>query len=384
MVSWRAVDDLRSSTARPPRTAGDHAMTDQRLILIVDDDYDFLEINRHILEKAGFRVVTASSPSQAMDRIDAETPRPGHHRPHDERGRLRASRSRAGCATTRAPPTCPIIMSTSVTTALGLDFKPRSADDLANMRVDAYFDKPLEAAALVAKVRELLRETADADRRTTASSPPSRNAAGAATPACANARPRPSASSTARRASSPRAASAAPTASGSAPRTPSRPTATSSAPSTCSPRATRWSAIVAPSFPAEFTDIDEGVARRHDAQARLRRRPRGRLRRRPGGPRVRQAARRQTTTALHRHALPGGRVVRAQVPPRPRAVAGADRLADDRHLARPARRRHARRPTSRSCSSAPASPRRARRPAPSSQDEIDAVLTFTELRQMFD
>ncbi len=50
----------------------------------------------------------------------------------------------------------PIIMSTSVTTALGLDFTPRSAADLASMKVDAYFDKPLDPAALVAKVRELL------------------------------------------------------------------------------------------------------------------------------------------------------------------------------------------------------------------------------------
>lgn len=50
----------------------------------------------------------------------------------------------------------PIIMSTSVTTALGLDFTPHSADDLASMKVDAYFDKPLDPVALVAKVRELL------------------------------------------------------------------------------------------------------------------------------------------------------------------------------------------------------------------------------------
>jgi CheY-like chemotaxis protein len=53
----------------------------------------------------------------------------------------------------------PIILSTSVTTALGLDFTPRSVDDLVSMRVDAYFDKPLAPVALVAKVRELLGES---------------------------------------------------------------------------------------------------------------------------------------------------------------------------------------------------------------------------------
>ena len=133
-------------------------MADERLILIVDDDYDFLEINRHILEKAGFRVVTASSPAQAMERIAAETP-------DLVITDLMMSEVDSGFSLSRGlrddPRTArvPIIMSTSVTTALGLDFTPRSAADLASMKVDAYFDKPLDPAALVAKVRELLAPT---------------------------------------------------------------------------------------------------------------------------------------------------------------------------------------------------------------------------------
>jgi len=133
-------------------------MAEQRLILIVDDDYDFLEINRHILEKAGFRVATASSPAQAMERIAAETP-------DLVITDLMMSEVDSGFSLSRGlrddPRTAqvPIIMSTSVTTALGLDFTPRSAADLASMKVDAYFDKPLDPAALVAKVRELLATT---------------------------------------------------------------------------------------------------------------------------------------------------------------------------------------------------------------------------------
>ena len=50
----------------------------------------------------------------------------------------------------------PIIISTSVTSALGLDFRPRSAEDMQKMRVDAYFDKPIDGRALLAKVAELL------------------------------------------------------------------------------------------------------------------------------------------------------------------------------------------------------------------------------------
>jgi CheY-like chemotaxis protein len=130
-------------------------MAEQSLILIVDDDYDFLEINRHILERAGFRVATAASPTQAMDRVAAETP-------DLVITDLMMSEVDSGFSLSRRlrddPRTAavPIIMSTSVTTALGLDFTPHSADDLASMKVDAYFDKPLDPVALVAKVRELL------------------------------------------------------------------------------------------------------------------------------------------------------------------------------------------------------------------------------------
>jgi CheY-like chemotaxis protein len=130
---------------------------EQRLILIVDDDYDFLEINRHILEKAGYRVATASSPRQALQRVEAE-------RPDLVITDLMMSDVDSGFALSRTlredERYCdiPIIISTSVTSALGLDFRPRSQDDLGTMNVDAYFDKPLDPVALVAKVRELLGE----------------------------------------------------------------------------------------------------------------------------------------------------------------------------------------------------------------------------------
>ncbi len=50
------------------------ATTKSPLILIVDDDYDFLEINRMILERAGYRVVTAAEPKQALARMEEEKP----------------------------------------------------------------------------------------------------------------------------------------------------------------------------------------------------------------------------------------------------------------------------------------------------------------------
>lgn len=130
----------------------------QRLILIVDDDFDFLEINRIILEGAGYRVVEATNPDEAHARIAGEVP-------DLIITDLMMDSLDAGFAFAAAlkddPRTAsvPVIISTSVTSQLGLDFRPRSADDMQKMRVDAYFDKPIDGRALLAKVAELLSES---------------------------------------------------------------------------------------------------------------------------------------------------------------------------------------------------------------------------------
>jgi CheY-like chemotaxis protein len=128
---------------------------DQALILIVDDDYDFLEINRFILEGAGYRVVTATNPAEAVQRVADAVP-------DLVITDLMMTSIDAGFAFSAQlkddPRTAgvPIIISTSVSSQLGLNFRPESDEDLAKMRVDAYFDKPIAAEALLAKVKELL------------------------------------------------------------------------------------------------------------------------------------------------------------------------------------------------------------------------------------
>ena len=125
------------------------------LILIVDDDFDFLEINRIILEGAGHRVVTATNPAEALTRIDAETPDlviTDLMMTSIDAGFAFAAQLKGDPRTADVP----IIISTSVSSALGLNFRPDSVEDLAKMNVDAYFDKPIDAQALVAKVAELL------------------------------------------------------------------------------------------------------------------------------------------------------------------------------------------------------------------------------------
>ena len=128
---------------------------DQPLILIVDDDYDFLEINRFILEGAGYRVVTAINPAEAQQRIAEQTPdlvitdlvMTSADAGFAFSGQLKGDPRTAGV---------PTIISTSVSSQLGLNFRPETDADLAKMHVDAYFDKPVDAQALLAKVKELL------------------------------------------------------------------------------------------------------------------------------------------------------------------------------------------------------------------------------------
>ena len=128
---------------------------DQPLILIVDDDYDFLEINRFILEGAGYRVVTATNPAEAMQRVAEAVP----DLVITDLMMTSVDAGFAFSAQLKADPRTaglPIIISTSVSSQLGLNFRPDTDADLAKMHVDAYFDKPIDAQALLAKVKELL------------------------------------------------------------------------------------------------------------------------------------------------------------------------------------------------------------------------------------
>ncbi len=132
-------------------------MTDDMsaLILIVDDDYDFLELNRMVLERAGYRVTTAAEPKQALLLMQQE-------RPDLVITDLMMTTLDSGFLFARAIKEderyagIPVIIATSVSSALGLDFRPRTDEDRANMFVDAYFDKPLDRARLLATVAELL------------------------------------------------------------------------------------------------------------------------------------------------------------------------------------------------------------------------------------
>ena len=124
-----------------------------RSILLVDDDGDFLETNRNVLEARGYRVRCAAGPRAALEAVE-------HERPDLVVTDLMMDRLDAGFSIARAVKErwaeVPVILVTAVRPQRGYDFKPKGPADLAAMHADAFFDKPVEPAALLASIGELL------------------------------------------------------------------------------------------------------------------------------------------------------------------------------------------------------------------------------------
>jgi chemosensory pili system protein ChpA (sensor histidine kinase/response regulator) len=125
------------------------------LVMVVDDDLDFLEICRHVLQTGGYRVVCVADPDEALRQMAAEKP--------DlvisdlmmktlDAGFLFVKQVRDDARFRNLP----VIIITGVASQRGYDFEPRTAEDLSAMRVNAFLAKPATPDKLLAKVRELI------------------------------------------------------------------------------------------------------------------------------------------------------------------------------------------------------------------------------------
>jgi CheY-like chemotaxis protein len=127
-------------------------------VLLVDDDVDFLEINRMTLERAGFEVLTADNGKAGLETalstpvdvavldVMMDTPTEGFElaralRQHEQTRRL------------------PLVMLTSVNTeneAIGSFVRFSDRDrDAAWLPVDRFVDKPIKPEDLITLVRTL-------------------------------------------------------------------------------------------------------------------------------------------------------------------------------------------------------------------------------------
>lgn len=126
-------------------------------ILLVDDDPDFLVINRSILEAGGYSVVTASSPEDALQILNQEQPAlvitDLMMASLDSGFQLAASiRKIPGLHS------IPIAMVTAASSQRGFDLAPRNPDDLRAMQVDAFIPKPVKPNDLLETVATLLEK----------------------------------------------------------------------------------------------------------------------------------------------------------------------------------------------------------------------------------
>ncbi len=125
------------------------------LIALVDDDQDFLELQRQALENAGSRVLCFPSPKDALNWMSVE-------KPDLVVTDLMMSELHSGFSFSRQLKSderfrdIPVIILTGIAGRLGFDFNPKGPGDLAAMSADAFLEKPILPAALTASVQRLL------------------------------------------------------------------------------------------------------------------------------------------------------------------------------------------------------------------------------------
>lgn len=130
-----------------------------RRVLLVDDDVDFLEVNRTALERAGFDVVTAQDGQQALRVVD-ETPLDAAvldvmmTTPEEGFELARALRKHPR---TRQLPLLMLTSVNAVNAAHGWKFRFSDQDrDEMWLPVDRFLDKPVKPEQLVSHLRTLM------------------------------------------------------------------------------------------------------------------------------------------------------------------------------------------------------------------------------------
>jgi CheY-like chemotaxis protein len=132
-------------------------MSEPKTIMIVDDDEDFLEATKIVIEKSGYIVETCVSAKECLAKLKVVKPdliicdvmMETDHSGFDLCRELK-----------REPDTkdVPIIMLTAVDQKYPMNFSATAGDE-SWLPVDEFIDKPIEARVLVERVRKLLGES---------------------------------------------------------------------------------------------------------------------------------------------------------------------------------------------------------------------------------
>jgi len=120
------------------------------IIVIIDDDPDILETSSLVLKSKGYDVITANNPNEGFKIVIEKKPKliildVMMDEPDD--GFYLAQKFRKEKITT------PILMYTSVSKAIGLDFGKNEL-----VPVDDFVEKPISPEELISKVENLLQK----------------------------------------------------------------------------------------------------------------------------------------------------------------------------------------------------------------------------------
>jgi len=127
---------------------------EKKKILLVDDDVDFIFIQKAIIEKAGYSVTTANDSSEGMEKAKICKPDLAIL---DVMMRTDQEGFEMARAMRREPEfeKLPIIMLTSVDSISGLNLK-EMAKNKKWLPVDSFLDKPVQPKILIEEIERLI------------------------------------------------------------------------------------------------------------------------------------------------------------------------------------------------------------------------------------
>jgi len=129
------------------------SQTEAKTILLVDDDEDYLLQTRMQLEAAGYKVVTASSLSEADQKLAEVNPDlvvADLMMEYLDAGFVLCHHVKKRNAET------PVILVTAVTSETGLEFESATGEERSWIKADAILTKPVRAEQLRNEVARLL------------------------------------------------------------------------------------------------------------------------------------------------------------------------------------------------------------------------------------
>ncbi|HOT97135.1 MAG TPA: response regulator [bacterium] len=125
----------------------------KKKIMMVDDDYDLLQIYVPVLEKAGFEVATANSAAEGLELFRTFLPdlvMVDLAMEHFDSGFVLCHRIKS----TPEGAHTPVVIMTAASHETGIRFSTQTAEERKWIQADEYLDKPIPARELLAFIKE--------------------------------------------------------------------------------------------------------------------------------------------------------------------------------------------------------------------------------------